>query len=331
MFTYAHVRPLQSHVTAPEVRAPEVTAPAPGRRPRGRLLLVGLLALPALWASASPASAAAGTTAAADTSAAMGTVKPSAATTGVPAGTKLKPYFGNITVTTPGARFDSLDVHGFIDVRAPNVTISRSIVRGGRATRDIGLIENDSATATNLVVSDTELVPDFPSVWIDAIKGFNYSLRRVDAHGTVDLAKVYGPNVTIEGSWLHDTRYYRSDPNQGGGPTHNDGVQVLSGTNVHVSGNWIYGGSNSALQVTQDAGHVSGLVFDHNWVDGGNCTVNLQDKPMSSLSTVSLVGNRFGHNTRYANCAVIEQRGVRLAASGNVWDDTGRPIQVRQG
>ncbi len=256
-------------------------------------------------------------------------VKPTAETTGVPAGTVLTRHDGDIVVTVDGTHLDAMDIHGFVRVAADNVTISRSIVRGGTSVRDIGLITDDSPVGLNLVVSDTELVPEFPSVWLDAIKGFNYTALRVNAHGTVDLAKVYGPNVTITSSWLHDTQYYAHDPNQGGSYTHNDGVQILGGTNIRIFGNWIYGGSNSALQVTQDAGIVTDAQFDSNWVDGGNCTVNIQNKPRPTLTGFDLKNNRFGHNTLYNDCAVISQPAVTLNVSGNVWDDTGEPARLR--
>ncbi|MDT0994055.1 hypothetical protein, partial [Pseudomonas aeruginosa] len=59
------------------------------------------------------------------------TVQPqfaTAASTGVPAGTALKGITGDLVVTTPGQVVDAVDVRGFIKVKAPNVTIKRSIV-----------------------------------------------------------------------------------------------------------------------------------------------------------------------------------------------------------
>jgi hypothetical protein len=254
--------------------------------------------------------------------------RPGPGNTGVPAGTVLTRHDGDLVITQAGAHYDALDIHGFVTVKAPNVTITRSIIRGGRATGNLGLITNTSASATNFTLSDSELVPEFPSVWLDGLKGFNFTAIRVNAHGTVDAVKIYGPNVRIEGSWLHDTVDYASDPNQGGSYTHNDGVQILSGSNIHISGNSIHGASNAALQVTQDHGTVD-ADFTANWVDGGNCTINVNNKPLPTLTGMTIRDNRFGHDTRYTDCALISQPGVTLQVSGNVWDDTGLPARLR--
>jgi hypothetical protein len=249
----------------------------------------------------------------------------------VPAGTHLTQHYGDLTITKAGATYDSLDIHGFVYVKAPNVTIKRSIVRGGVASGNLGLVNDVTDGATNFVIEDSELVPEYPSVWLDAIKGWNYTARRIDAHGTVDTAKVYGDNVTIEQSWLHDTQYYNSDPNQGGGHTHNDGVQVLGGQNIRIIGNTIERNYNAGLQVTQTREPVSGLYFEGNWADGGGCTVNLSSDPLSSMSGVTVDDNRFGRDTRIDNCAIISGQETRLTAQHNVWDDTGAAVSVTKG
>jgi len=253
------------------------------------------------------------------------------AATGVPAGTALRPYYGNLTITEAGAVYDALDVHGFVTVLAPDVRISRSVIRGGRATSNRGLIVNNAPEATGLLVEDTELVPEYPSVWLDGIVGFNFTARRIDAHGTVDTAKVYGDNVRIEDSWLHDMTSFPSDPDQGGGPTHNDGVQVLGGRNIRITGNSISGASNAAVQITQDVSATSDLVLADNRLDGGGCTVNVAHKVLKTMTGITVSGNRFGRGTRIADCAIIASAMTDLTAAGNVWDDSGEPVRIRRG
>ncbi len=305
--------------------------PAPALR--RRLLLLAALLLPAA-ALLLPAAAATPVAAAVPDvvpAAAQVAARPGPGTTGVPAGTVLTPYYGNLTITTPGATYDRLDIHGFVTVKAANVRITRSIVRGGVATGNLGLVTNTTPSATGFVISDSELVPEHPSVWLDALKGSNYTALRVNAHGTVDTAKIYGDNVRIEASWLHDTQYYASDPNQGGGPTHNDGVQVLGGSHIRILGNTITGASNTALMVTQDYSATTDLVFSRNYADNGWCSVNLNHKPRSGMGVITMAGNRFGgHDTR-TNCAIIATGATTLQATGNVWDATGLPVAVRNG
>jgi hypothetical protein len=256
--------------------------------------------------------------------------RPGPANTGVPAGTALTARYGDMHVTTPGVTLDALDIHGFVFIEAPNVTIKRSIIRGGRATSgNPGLITAISANGTNFQLADSELAPAYPSVYLDGVKGGNFTLTRVDVHSTVDGVKVFGSNVTIQQSWLHDTIHYASDPNQGGGPSHNDGVQVLGGTSIRIVNNTITGATNAALQVTQGQGRVSGLAFGGNWADGGVCTVNIANIPLPSISGIDVSNNRFGRASQVSNCPIILAVHSQVSISGNVWDDTGKALGAR--
>lgn len=260
-----------------------------------------------------------------------GPVQPGPTNTGVPAGTVLTQYNGNLVVTTPGAVYDALDIHGFVTIKAANVTIKRSIVRGGVATTgNPGLVTDTDVAGTNFQLTDSELVPQYPSVYIDGVRGANYTVTRSNIHGTVDTAKVIGNNATIQNSWLHDTVYYAYDPAQGG-PSHNDGVQVLNGTKIRILNNTITGADNAGLQVTQGNGVVSDLWFNGNWADGGGCTVNINNTPLASMNAVTVNDNRFGHATRNANCPIIVTKAVALTALRNVYDDTGAVAVVRYG
>jgi hypothetical protein len=210
------------------------------------------------------------------------------------------------------------------------VTIRRSIVRGGQTTRNTGLVMVTDANARNFVLDESELVPEFPSVHLNAIKGWNYTMRRVDAHGTVDIAEIYGDNVRIESSWLHGNTPYPNDPNQHGGPSHDDGVQVQGGHHITIVGNTITGASNAALMITQNVSDVSDLTFSGNWVDGGACSVNANALPLPSMSGLTVSGNRFGRGTRIPDCSVLSSRTTQLVAEGNVWDDTGAAVRIRR-
>ncbi len=249
--------------------------------------------------------------------------------TGVPPGTALHRHDGDLVITRAGASYDALDVHGFVVVQAPNVKITRSIIRGGVATFNRGLVTNTTPTATNFVIEDSELTPQSPSVYLDGIKGGNFTARRLNIHGTVDSVKAHGNNVLVEASWLHGEVRYASDPAQGGGPTHNDGVQVLGGSNVHIVGNNISGAGNAGMQVSQDYAPTVGLVFDGNWVDNGDCTVKLTHQGEASMSTVHMNGNRFGRTTTIKDCAILRTNATSLSQSDNRWEDNGQQVPIR--
>ncbi len=255
--------------------------------------------------------------------------RPGADGTGVPDGTRLTRHDGDLVITTPGARYDALDIHGFVVVRAPDVTITRSLIRGGVKDGNRGLVTVDHADAKRFVIEDSTIRPDTASVWYDGIKGSNFTARRVDVWGTVDNIKVHGDDVLVEDSWLHDSRWFAWDPNQKG-PSHNDGVQVLGGSRITLRGNSITGASNGAVQVTQDFREVRGLDISGNWFDGGTCSVKISHKGRDSGPQVELRDNRFGVLQSILGCSSLATHRTDLQASGNVWDLTGLPAPVRR-
>ena len=253
--------------------------------------------------------------------------QPGPGNTGVPVGTALTVLDGDLTITKAGATYSGLDIHGFVKVEAPNVTIKDSIIRGGVAPADIGLVNDTDNSATNFLIEDSELVPMDPSVQIDGIKGWNYTALRLNIHGTTDGAKMYGPNATIEDSYIHGLVTYAHDPDHGGGESHNDGVQILSGSNLKIIGNTIEGGSNTALMVTQDHGTTSNVVFDNNWVSGGACTLNILPTPLASLGGITVDNNIFTDNST-KHCPILDSPRTDLSVSGNVFAGTGLPVPV---
>jgi hypothetical protein len=256
--------------------------------------------------------------------------RPSAANTGVPPGTVLTEHDGNITITKAGTVLKDLDVHGFVVVEASNVTIERSIIRGGVSHGDTALVK--VVSGTNVLVEDTELVPEYTSVQVDGIRGANYTALRLNIHGTNDASKITGDNVTIADSYIHDLPFFAHDPDQGGNPAHNDGVEIFVGKNLHITGNAFYMTTynNSAMQVNQNLGVVTDLHFTGNYADGGHCTVNLVVQPRPSMTGIQVDNNRFGRDTSIANCAIFAKYTVTLTHVNDVWDDTGLPVTLRR-
>jgi hypothetical protein len=253
------------------------------------------------------------------------TGKPSAATTGVRAGTSLKSHTGNIVGTKAGTVLDRMDIHGFVIVRANNVRITNSIVRGGRTTRvSTGLITNYGHPG--LVIENVDVKPQYPSVYFDGIKGNNFIARRVHVQGNVDSVKIHGDNVRVENSLLENTTHYASDPSQGGGASHNDNIQILYGRNLTIRGNTIRGATNFAILGAASRGNTPNLVITGNWLDGGHCTVKLQVlNGWSEAATVT--NNRFGPHRVIKNCQLQVYTRVRLVASGNVMELTGAAVK----
>jgi hypothetical protein len=255
--------------------------------------------------------------------------KPGPGNTGVPAGTKLKVVTGDQVYDKPNQVISGLDIRGFVRIRAKNVTLQNSILRGGpspKCNSSVLFIE-DGASAT---IKDSEIDPAHPNACLDGIWAANATLLRLDVHGAVDGVKAYD-NVTMRDSWVHDLTRFASDPNQGGGPTHNDAVQTYEG-NRHVTlrhNNLALGPQdNAAYQVTQDGGQpATDLHVEDNWLDGGGCTLNFAHKGgPTPMTGIFVIGNRFGRNTGYPCPIVVSTQTVLSRNSGNVYADTGQPI-----
>jgi hypothetical protein len=179
---------------------------------------------------------------------------------------------------------------------------------------------------TNTVVEDLSSASS-PSA-IDDIGANNVSIFRSDIRGGVDGVKT-GSNVLVQDSYIHDLTWFASDPNQGGGETHNDGVQGFKGdSNVTLRHNTIdmstTKNANAAFQNSANNARVEG-----NWLDGGGCILNF-NHVSGTLTGIHVINNRFGRHS-FFKCPILLSTATTLNTnSGNVWDDTGTPIPAPQ-
>lgn len=248
--------------------------------------------------------------------------KPGPGNTGIPAGAALTVVNGTQTFSTPGV-ISNMDFHGFVKVIGQNITFRNCIFRGAATSSNAGLL--DTERGTNIVVEDSEFVPSAPSATIDDIWASNLSIYRSNIHGGVDGVKT-GSNVLIQDSYIHDMTWFASDPNQGGGPTHNDGVQSFYGdSNVTIRHNTIdMSTTKDANAAFQDS--ATPAVVDSNWLDGGGCTLNFAHHDNKQLTGIYVTNNRFGRHSFFSCPILVSTLTVLSANTNNVWDDTGTPI-----
>ena len=256
--------------------------------------------------------------------------RPGPTNTGVPAGTALSVVNGDLVVTTPGAVIDAKHIKGALIIRASNVKVTRSLIDGRAGSDSV-----DIQSGSGILLQDDEVTVAQPSVTIDSMHVRGATLNRLNIHGGVDGMKL-GSNSTVENCWIHGLQYFSSDPAQGGKPTHNDTIQIMSGSNIHIVGNYLQAiaTNNAAVQITQDKGTTSGVYISGNWADGGGCTFNFSGHgpggTLLPMSGISATNNRFGHNTKFAGCAILTDLQTTITQSGNVFDDTGAPVVVQR-
>lgn len=251
-----------------------------------------------------------------------GTDEADSTSIGVPAGTTMaKVVNGNVTVTVDNTVIDRWDIRGYVSIKAKNVVIRNSYIRGTAtpAKNDLLRVQSDaySVTVENSTLKASTRTPDQ-----DGVKGWNFTLRRVDISNVVDPVHIHGSNVLIENSRLHDNAHFLEDPNWGGTPSHSDSIQLQKGSNITIRNNQISGAGNAALMLTQDAGTVSNVTLTGNHIDGGACSINIK-KTTTAPKSVTIANNTFGRGQIYKNCAVRVPTDFSLDMRSNLWVDGG--------
>jgi hypothetical protein len=249
------------------------------------------------------------------------TGKPSAANTGVVPGTRLTVVTGDQTFATNGAVISGKDFRGLVKVTGARITFRNCIFRGRATNSNAALLNTERGS--NTVVQDSEFVPAHPSATVDGIWANSTSIYRANIHGSVDGVKT-GSDVLIQDSYIHGMSWFPSDPNQGGGPTHNDGVQSFDDARVTLRHNTIDMSSSKDPNAAYQSSARDSII-DGNWLDGGGCTLNFADHG-PALTGIRVTNNRFGRHSFY-QCPILISTNTTLAQnSGNVWDDTGAAI-----
>jgi hypothetical protein len=99
---------------------------------------------------------------------------PNTSNTGVPAGTTLSSYTGPCTITTAGTVIDAKTINCNLNIKAANVTISRSKINGTVAT-------DENSTGYSFTISDSNVdVGNRPGTGIGAV---NFTATRVEVTG----------------------------------------------------------------------------------------------------------------------------------------------------
>jgi hypothetical protein len=154
---------------------------------------------------------------------------PTAACTGVPAGTQLTTHQGDLVITTPGQVVDGLLVTGGIDVRADDVVIRNSEVRGP-------VLNDSGGRRYRFTIEDSTVAPASGcSSWGNGAVGVsNYTARRVRIAGFPDGFRIAGSDTVIEHSMVTLCSATPAD--------HSDGIQAYgaaNGTNIVIAHNTI--------------------------------------------------------------------------------------------
>ncbi|WP_214103461.1 hypothetical protein [Acrocarpospora catenulata] len=249
---------------------------------------------------------------------------PDADSTGVPPGTRLTVVRGDQTISADNLVITGKDFHGFVTVTGSNVTFRNCVFRGRATDRNAALL--DTERGRNTVVIASEFVPAAPSATVDDLWTRNTRIYRADISGGVDGVKA-NSHTLIQDSYIHDLTWFEHDPNQNGGPTHNDGVQSWAGMrDVTLRHNTIDMSTTKEANAALQTSAYDTRVLD-NLLDGGACMLNFDHTVLGGpLTGIEVVGNRFGRHSAYDCPILLSSRSIMTRNAGNVWADTGGPI-----
>lgn len=266
--------------------------------------------------------------------------------TGVPAGTALRRVPGDVNsgtgwawndadqalyVTSANVVLDGLDVPGQILVQAPGVTVKRSRAQGI-------FVSGDARNTANarLIVEDTE-VACLDADGSTAIGDMNFTASRVNIHGCENGFDV-DSDATIQDSFVHDL--HQSEL------AHTDSLQSAVGANLLIEHNRIYAdtpgacgtasghtdncGGNSALIFPGEATATNTLIQDNEFAGGAYTVFCPSTTATSNFRVINNHWSRLFHANGGAygpqtNC--VDGTPLVNEWSGNVWDDTGDPVQ----
>jgi hypothetical protein len=199
---------------------------------------------------------------------AAGTYRPGRLTAGVPAGTAMTAYNGNLTASTAGATYDSIEFFGKVSITAANVTFTRCIFHGKAGDNFGNIIQTSNAGCVNAQFIDCTIAPLDGMIGMSGIAGHDFTALRCEFANLYDPIDPYNTNVkdadshvVIDRCWMHDFAYWLEsggrNPNgdHTDGQSHNDGIQIQGCHKVTVVGNSIeaYYGPFGDYQISNTA------------------------------------------------------------------------------
>lgn len=239
----------------------------------------------------------------------IGLTYPTAATTGVPAGTNLTTHAGDLVITTANTVVDAKNITGSVDIRAPGVVIKNSKIAG--------IVVNDNiATHNAFTIQDSQIGPDAPCsvANLSGVVGIeNYTALRVKIVNVVDGFRIAGGNVRIEDSFV---KLCGTDPE-----LHSDGIQAYgaaNGKNIVIRHNAIDQTSviaeaqTSPIFIPNDGERQGNqnleVTVDNNVVAGGGYSIRVfGDLPFTapSVSGNKIVDGTWGYGPFDLTCSRI--------------------------
>jgi hypothetical protein len=248
-----------------------------------------------------------------------------------PTGVTLASYTGPLTVTVAGTVIDGKLINGVVNIDADNVTIRRSkIVYPHVNCNRVCEVVSVKRGHTGFLVEDTEVDGNGGLCYMSIQLGVRGTALRNNLHGCGDGVRS-GDGALVKDNWMHDFGQGVFDGDPYADSPHNDGYQGISTSHVRVEHNTIilppyntpnsHTGVDGAVLFGDEFGPITDIHFNHNLVDTSSYSIRFGYS--CTPSTCEAIGNRIGRSYKMYGAFYP---GVSFTRSGNVWDDTGAPV-----
>lgn len=300
----------------------------------------------------------------------LGYTKPDGENTGAASG--LPTLSGTQTMTTNGQIIENKYITGRVLMQGQNQILRNCFVVGTAAnpSSSMGIVSCNYETTVNALIERCTIVPQTPHYFWDGIQGHDFTALRNNIYGITDGIGLFHPgpevpatyehsvNAYILGNYIHDHGYRTTPSNvQSDLHTHNDGIQIHGGYDIHIEGNNFQGftspaysdltnpyagsgnqitGQTTLVQTTRAT--INNLLFLRNWYDGGGeANIHFDTKNSDPITNAIAYQNRFGRNqrtisgTKYTirrRATLIDLDAPVSGANMNYFEDDGSPITV---
>lgn len=268
---------------------------------------------------------------------------PDAASTGVPDGVRLTEvprqassgpgwHFdqrGWIVVDGPGAVLERISTTYPIEVTAPGVTVRESRITISGDQWGVGLRHAPDATVEACDISSPASGPGRMLVGVKDIHGDGTGLKVLRNDISHSATGIQIESGLIRDNYLHDPGFVEGD--HVNGTTSNGG----SRNQLRIEHNTIFNQhpQTDAVSLFQDFGIQHDRVIHDNLLAGGGWTVYAGANPglAATATRIVVTDNRFSrrffpNGGHFGPLTAFTRTGGNVW-SGNVWDDTGQPVE----
>jgi hypothetical protein len=284
---------------------------------------------------------------------------PTTSNVGIVAGFTRNVYTGDLVLNVSGDQtYMHYDFHGRVDVRSSGTKYFRNCRFYGAASpvNSQGLLHCTNASITNVVVEDSELIPETPSLWFSGALGHHFTLRRCKIQNCVDGIGVFNTSaptattgVVVELCYIGEHSWFYDPPSTQADGSHNDGVQFQGGDGSVIRGNFFNAYNSmtvgdspytyltdtanphalSCLMYTPNVGAITNTIISNNWMFGAQIAVNAGSDANGGHFLGTFTDNRFNRDQYYSTYTLSFDTNCTYTASGNVYDDDDSAVTVR--